>query len=134
MELVDLGHLPFVVETGSVSSGAQSLGMKPSTISKRIMRLEDELGVFERGAFGRTPSIGSSQASPRRGDTRWQEGRAFDWARGYRASASHCSLCWLPGAGDTGQSRLPSMGGLKRTIAVMEDRAHFLADRGSRAR
>ena len=43
MELVDLGHLPFVVETGSVSSGAQSLGMKPSTISKRIMRLEDEL-------------------------------------------------------------------------------------------
>jgi hypothetical protein len=36
------GHLPFAVETGSVSSGAQSLGIKASTITKRIMRLEDE--------------------------------------------------------------------------------------------
>lgn len=33
---------------------AQSLGIKPSTISRRIIRLEDELGVtiFERGSFG----------------------------------------------------------------------------------
>ena len=54
MDLVDLRYLSIVVETGSFSSAAQSLGVKPSTISRRIVRLEDELGVtiFERGAFG----------------------------------------------------------------------------------
>jgi DNA-binding transcriptional LysR family regulator len=54
MELVDLRYLSVVVESGSLSSAAQSLGIKPSTISRRIIRLEDELGVtiFERGSFG----------------------------------------------------------------------------------
>ncbi|MGE3743859.1 MAG: LysR family transcriptional regulator [Geminicoccaceae bacterium] len=54
MELVDLRYLLMAVETGSLLHAAQSLGIKPSTISRRITRLEDELGVtiVERGAFG----------------------------------------------------------------------------------
>jgi DNA-binding transcriptional LysR family regulator len=54
MELVDLRYLSIAVETGSFSSAAQSLGIKASTISRRIVRLEDELGVtiLERGSFG----------------------------------------------------------------------------------
>jgi DNA-binding transcriptional LysR family regulator len=54
MDMVDLRYLSMVVETGSFSHAAQSLGIKPSTISRRITRLEDELGVtiFERGSFG----------------------------------------------------------------------------------
>lgn len=52
--MVDLHYLSVVVETGSFSHAAQSLAIKPSTISRRVGRLEDELGVtiFERGAFG----------------------------------------------------------------------------------
>ena len=54
MELVDLRYLSIAVETGSLSGAAQSLGIKASTISRRIVRLEDELGVtiLERGSFG----------------------------------------------------------------------------------
>jgi DNA-binding transcriptional LysR family regulator len=54
MEMVDLRYLSVAVETGSFSRAAESLGIKPSTISRRITRLEDEIGVtiFERGAFG----------------------------------------------------------------------------------
>jgi DNA-binding transcriptional LysR family regulator len=54
MDMVDLRYLSIAVETGSFSHAAQSLGIKPSTISRRIVRLEDELGVtiFERGSFG----------------------------------------------------------------------------------
>ena len=54
MELVDFRYLSVVAETGSLSNAAQTLGVKPSTISRRIVRLEDELGVtiFERGSFG----------------------------------------------------------------------------------
>jgi DNA-binding transcriptional LysR family regulator len=54
MDLMDLRYLSITVETGSLLHAAQSLGVKPSTISRRISRLEDELGVtiFERGSFG----------------------------------------------------------------------------------
>lgn len=54
MDLMDLRYLSIAVETGSLSSAAETLGVKPSTISRRIIRLEDELGVtiVERGAFG----------------------------------------------------------------------------------
>jgi DNA-binding transcriptional LysR family regulator len=54
MDVMDLRYLSIVVETGSFSHAAQSLGVKPSTISRRITSLEDELGVtiFERGSFG----------------------------------------------------------------------------------
>jgi DNA-binding transcriptional LysR family regulator len=54
MDMVDLRYLSIAVETGSFSRAAQSLGINVSTISRRITRLEDELGVtiFERGSFG----------------------------------------------------------------------------------
>jgi DNA-binding transcriptional LysR family regulator len=54
MDMVDLCYLSIAVETGNFSRAAQSLNIKPSTISRRIARLEDELGVtiFERGSFG----------------------------------------------------------------------------------
>lgn len=54
MDLVDLRYLLMAVETGSLLHAAQSLGIKPSTISRRITKLEDELGVtiVERGSFG----------------------------------------------------------------------------------
>ncbi|MGE3743576.1 MAG: LysR family transcriptional regulator, partial [Geminicoccaceae bacterium] len=54
MDLADLRYLSVAVETGSFSHAAQSLGVNVATISRRIARLEDELGVtiFERGAFG----------------------------------------------------------------------------------
>ena len=54
MDLVDLRYLSIVAETGSITSAAESLGVALSTISRRIIRFEDELGVtvFERGAFG----------------------------------------------------------------------------------
>src|SRR5260370_8431727 len=53
MDMVDFRYLSVAVETGSFSRAAQSLGIKPSTISRRITRLEDELAVtiFERGPF-----------------------------------------------------------------------------------
>ena len=54
MDMVDLRYLSIAVETGTFSRAAQALSIKPSTISRRIARLEDELGVtiFERGSFG----------------------------------------------------------------------------------
>jgi DNA-binding transcriptional LysR family regulator len=54
MDMVDLRYLSATVESGSLSRAAQSLRIKPSTISRRITRLEDELGVtiLERGSFG----------------------------------------------------------------------------------
>jgi DNA-binding transcriptional LysR family regulator len=54
MDMVDLRYLSIAVETGNFSRAALSLNIKPSTISRRIARLEDELGVtiFERGSFG----------------------------------------------------------------------------------
>lgn len=54
MDFRDLRYLSITVETGSLLHAAQSMGVKPSTISRRITKLEDELGVtiFERGSFG----------------------------------------------------------------------------------
>ena len=54
MDVVDLRYLSIAAATGNLSRAAESLGIKPSTISRRIARLEDELGVtiFERGSFG----------------------------------------------------------------------------------
>jgi DNA-binding transcriptional LysR family regulator len=54
MDMVDFRYLSIAIETGSFSHAAQSLGVNVATISRRITRLEDELGVtiFERGSFG----------------------------------------------------------------------------------
>ena len=84
MDLVDLRYLSIAVETGSLSRAAQSLGVKPSTISRRITRLEDELGVtiFERGAFRHSPDgsrprgHGQGQANSRSLDSVLQAGKS----------------------------------------------------------
>jgi DNA-binding transcriptional LysR family regulator len=54
MELVDLSYLVASSEVGNFSRAAQSLGRNASTISRRIGRLEDELGLalFERRNSG----------------------------------------------------------------------------------
>jgi DNA-binding transcriptional LysR family regulator len=54
MDLLDLRYLSVAVEIGNLSRAAESLGIKPSTISRRLAQLEDELGVtlLERGVFG----------------------------------------------------------------------------------
>lgn len=54
MDLIDLRYLLIAVESGSFWHAAESLGIKSSSISRRIARLEDELGVtiLERGSYG----------------------------------------------------------------------------------
>lgn len=61
MNVEDFRYLLVTVETGSFSDAAQSLGVHPATISRRILRLENQLGitVLERGSFGiRTTAAG----------------------------------------------------------------------------
>lgn len=58
MDLLDLRYLVVAVETGNLSRAADAIGSTPSTISRRLNRLEDELGVtvLERGVFGVRPT------------------------------------------------------------------------------
>lgn len=54
MEIRDLNYLVAAVTAGNFAHAANALGMNTSTISRRIARLEDELGltIFERGHAG----------------------------------------------------------------------------------
>jgi DNA-binding transcriptional LysR family regulator len=54
MDILDLRHLATAIEAGNFSRAARQLGLNPATVSRRIARLEDEIGVtlFERGPFG----------------------------------------------------------------------------------
>lgn len=54
MEIRDLEYLVAAAGAGNFGRAAESLGLNTSTISRRIGRLEDELGLalFERGHFG----------------------------------------------------------------------------------
>lgn len=63
MDLEDLRYALIVAETGSLLNAAESIGVTSSTVSRRITRFEDELGVtvFERGAFGVRPTTAGRQ-------------------------------------------------------------------------
>src|SRR6266436_4928796 len=54
MEIRDLEYLLASASAGNFGRAAKSLGLNTSTISRRIGRLEDELGLalFERGRSG----------------------------------------------------------------------------------
>ena len=54
MEIRDLEYLVASANAGNFGRAAESLGLNTSTISRRIGRLEDELGLalFERGHSG----------------------------------------------------------------------------------
>ena len=54
METRDLTYLVALASAGSFTRAADSLGLNTSTVSRRIGRLEDELGLalFERGSSG----------------------------------------------------------------------------------
>ena len=59
MEIADLEVLVAVAEAGSLRRGAQLKNLDVATLSRRIARLEDELGVllFERGRAGVKPTV-----------------------------------------------------------------------------
>lgn len=52
--MIDLRYLVAAVEAGNFAKAANALGRSASTISRRILHLEEELGLtlFERGHFG----------------------------------------------------------------------------------
>jgi DNA-binding transcriptional LysR family regulator len=54
MDIIDFRYLSASVELGNFAGAAKSLGLNTSTVSRRVARLEDELGLtlFERGRFG----------------------------------------------------------------------------------
>ena len=54
MELLDLNYLVAATDAGNFARAARFLGLHTSTVSRRIGRLEDELGLslFERGRAG----------------------------------------------------------------------------------
>lgn len=54
MDILDLKYLTLSATAGTFGAAAKSLGLSTSAVSRRIGRLEDELGLllFERGRFG----------------------------------------------------------------------------------
>jgi DNA-binding transcriptional LysR family regulator len=54
MDIRDLEYLALSAETGNFGRAAEALGVNVSTVSRRIGRVEDELGLalFERGHSG----------------------------------------------------------------------------------
>ena len=54
MEIRDLRYLTASADAGTFARAAKALGLNSSTISRRIGRVEEELGLtlFERGRFG----------------------------------------------------------------------------------
>ncbi len=55
-----LRYLLAAAEAGALSRAAKLLGMETISLSKRIQRIEDELGltIFERGHDGVRPTVG----------------------------------------------------------------------------
>jgi DNA-binding transcriptional LysR family regulator len=95
MDHRDLRYLSVALETGNLSRAAESLGVKPSTISRRLTRLEDEIGVtiVERGAFGIRPTAAGREVMV-------QVRRALDSFENVLLAGKSS------GAGETGRVRL----------------------------
>ena len=66
MEIRDLTYLMASASAGNFTRAAESLGLNTSTISRRVGRLEDELGltVFERGHAGVRLTAGGKAVLP----------------------------------------------------------------------
>jgi DNA-binding transcriptional LysR family regulator len=60
IDLEGLRYILAAAETGALSRAAKLLGIDTGSLSKRIQRMEDELGlaVFERGHDGVRPTVG----------------------------------------------------------------------------
>ena len=66
MEIRDLMYLEASAATGNFTRAAKSLGINTSTISRRVGRFEDELGLalFERGHAGVRLTSGGKAVLP----------------------------------------------------------------------
>ena len=66
MKFVDLYYLTATTDAGTFSRAARHLGLTPSTVSRRVGRLEDELGLtlFERGHGGVRLTAGGKAVMP----------------------------------------------------------------------
>jgi DNA-binding transcriptional LysR family regulator len=69
MEVRDLMYIEASAAAANFTRAAKSLGINTSTISRRVSRLEDELGLalFERGAAGVRLTTGGNGQHPRDG-------------------------------------------------------------------
>src|ERR1700739_4015222 len=66
MEIRDLVYLEASAATGNFTRAAKSLGINTSTVSRRVGRFEDELGLvlFERGHAGVRLTSGGKAVLP----------------------------------------------------------------------
>jgi DNA-binding IclR family transcriptional regulator len=115
MQLVALKYFVAVADHGSFNAAAERLGVTPSTLTRSVSTLEDDLGLtlFERSLRGvlLTPGAASILAETKRmlaslqAATDAAEGRhaeqpeSFGWAFVRRLSGSPCAACSRAGAG-----------------------------------
>jgi DNA-binding transcriptional LysR family regulator len=115
MQLVALKYFVAVADHGSFNAAAERLGVTPSTLTRSVSTLEDDLGLtlFERSRRGvrLTPGAAAVLAETKRmlaslqAVTDAAEGAArgtpesFGWAFGRRLSGSPCAACSRAGAG-----------------------------------
>ena len=66
MEFLDFVYIAASVDAGNFTKAAKSLGLNTSTVTRRISRLEDELGLslFERGRTGARLTAGGKAMMP----------------------------------------------------------------------
>jgi DNA-binding transcriptional LysR family regulator len=115
MQLVALKYFVAVADHGSFNAAAERLGVTPSTLTRSVSALEDDLGLtlFERSRRGVLLTLG---AAPVLAETKRMlaslqavtdaaEGRhaeqpgSFGWAFVHRHSGNPCAACWRAGAG-----------------------------------
>jgi DNA-binding transcriptional LysR family regulator len=121
MDIVDLRYLAAAANAGNFGRAAKSLGLDTSTISRRIGRLEDELGfaLFERAKSGVHLTAGGQSLMGHVNRTLAEfdgvvraagetgSGQIGAKACGCHPSVSHWSACWRAGGSGTPMSRSP---------------------------